>query len=126
MTASAVILGALGILLTFMPVEASGYLMLNNSPVQPVIMQLLGALYFALAMLDWMTRTSYIGGIYNRPIAIANLSHFMIAGLALLKAVIKDDFLPTILWLLAAIYLIFAILFAGIVFGSPVKNHKKV
>ena len=45
-------------------------------------MQIIGSLYFALAILNWMSKGSFIGGIYNRPIAIANLTHFVIAGLA--------------------------------------------
>lgn len=120
MSASAVVLGVIGILLTFMAKEVAGYLLDNDSRISQVLMQVLGALFFAFAMLNWMSKGSYIGGIYNRPIAIANLTHFLVGGLALLKAVINDSSLLMIVWVLAGIYLIFALLFARIVFGTPV------
>lgn len=120
MTASAVVLGVMGILLTFMAIEVAGYLMDNVSKTGQVLMQVLGALFFAFAMLNWMAKGSYIGGIYNRPIAIANFTHFLVGGLALLKAIINDTSLSMIVWVLAAIYLVFALLFARIVFGPPV------
>lgn len=120
MSVSAVVLGVIGILLTFMAKEVAGYLTDNASKISQVLMQVLGALFFAFAMLNWMAKGSYIGGIYNRPIAIANLTHFLVGGLALLKAVINDSSLLMIVWVLAGIYLIFAFFFAIIVFGSPV------
>lgn len=122
MTASAVVLGAMGILLTFMAIEVAGYLMDNVSKTGQVLMQVLGALFFAFAMLNWMAKGSYIGGIYNRPIAIANFTHFLVGGLALLKAIINDTSLSMIVWVLAAIYLVFALLFARIVFGTQKNN----
>lgn len=120
MSLSAVVLGVIGILLTFMAKEVAGYLLDNDSRISQILMQVLGALFFAFAMLNWMAKGSYIGGIYNRPIAIANFTHFLVGGLALLKAVINDSSLLMIVWVLAGIYLVFALLFARIVFGSPV------
>ena len=40
------------------------------------------------AMLNWMAKGVIIGGIYSRPIVIANLAHFLIGDLELIKAVI--------------------------------------
>jgi len=31
-------------------------------------MQIIGSFYFAFAILNWMSKGSIIGGIYNRPI----------------------------------------------------------
>jgi hypothetical protein len=68
-------------------------------------------------MLDWMAKESVIGGIYNRPIAIGNLVHFLVAGLALVKAVAAGQRSAPLL-VLAAVYALLAIAFARIAFGA--------
>ena len=88
-------------------------------------MQIIGSLYFALAILNWMSKGSIIGGIYNRPIAMANLAHFVIAGLALIKGILANPSLSYVIWSIAIIYSIFAILFGIVAFKHPVgeNNH---
>ena len=83
MTSSAIILALIGISLIFLPKEILDYLELSVSDTLELLMQIIGSLYFAFAMLNWMSKGSLIGGIYGRPIAIANLTHFVIAGLCL-------------------------------------------
>lgn len=119
MTLSAVFLAIMGISLTFFPMEISDYLDINSTKVLHLIIQILGSLYFAFAMLNWMTKGSFIGGIYNRPIAVANFTHFFIGGLALIKGVAANHGLPYIFWILAAIYSVFALLFGLILFRNP-------
>jgi energy-converting hydrogenase Eha subunit C len=80
MIISAAILGSTGIILTFMPQEVSQILNLTAS--NQIVFQISGALYFGFAMLNWMAKTNLMGGIYSRPIAIANFTHFLIGGLA--------------------------------------------
>ena len=75
-------------------------------------------------MLNWMSKGSIIGGIYNRPIVIANLTHFTIAGLALIKGILSYFSLSYIIWIIAIIYSIFAILFGILVFNHPVIENK--
>ena len=87
-------------------------------------MQIIGSLYFALAILNWMSKGSFIGGIYNRPIAMANLTHFVIAGLALIKGILSNPSLSYIIWSIAIIYSIFAILFGIVAFKHPVSENK--
>ena len=58
-----------------------------------------------------MSKASLIGGIYNRPIALANWTHFFIAVLALIKGVLANPSLSYVIWSIAIIYSIFAILF---------------
>jgi len=90
-----------------------------------LLVQILGALYFAFGMLNWMSKASLIGGIYNRPIAVANFSHFFIAGLALIKSIISNSDLPLIFLVIGIVYLIFALLFGLILFKHPIveKNN---
>ncbi len=118
MTASAVVLGLLGVAATFLPQEIAASLGLPAEGVQPLLIQILGALYFAFSMLNWTAKDSLIGGIYNRPIAIGNLVHFVVGALALGKGALAS---PVILPF-AIGYAIFAIAFAWIFFTSPVKS----
>ncbi len=122
MIATSLLLGASGIVLTFAPDLIIGSLRVNSSQVSVLLGQVLGALYFGFAMLNWMTKESLIGGIYNRPVAVANLTHFMIAGLALVKASISNPQLPLLLILVSGVYAVLAILFGIILFRHPIPE----
>ena len=124
MTLSAMILALIGISLILLPNEILDYLELSVSETLQLLMQIIGSLYFALAILNWMSKGSIIGGIYNRPIAIANWTHFVIAGLALIKGILSNPSLSYIIWSIAIIYSIFAILFGIVAFNHPVSENK--
>ena len=124
MTLSAMIYALIGISLIFLPKEILDYLELSVSDTLELLMQIIGSLYFAFAMLNWMSKGSIIGGIYNRPIAIANLTHFVIAGLTLIKGILSNPSLSYIIWSIAIIYSIFAILFGIVAFNHPVSENK--
>lgn len=118
-TISALFLGILGICLSFLPQEIAEFLKLPTESY--LFLQLTGALYFGFAMVNWMVKGSTIGGIYNRPIAIGNFSHFIIGALALVKFASGHlDDIPVLI--LTAIYAVFAIIFSLIVFTHPLKE----
>src|SRR5688500_19534319 len=83
MIVSAIILGLTGLILSFFPQEVSTYFGFNQSP--PILLQVLGALYFGFAMINWTGKAHLIGGIYSRPVAIGNFTHFIIGALALIE-----------------------------------------
>ena len=116
MMLSAAFLAFTGMGLTFFPQEIAVASGLGFTKAFQLILQILGALFFAFAMLNWMAKGSIIGGIYNRPIVLANLAHFFIGGLALIKALIGNFNLPSHIWILAVIYSVFTVLF-GILFS---------
>lgn len=116
---TAFFLGILGIVLTFVPLEILDFLKLSTDQNLQLFLQILGALYFGFAMLNWMTKDARTGGIYNRPVVVANFAHFMIAGLALLKATFSLAQLPTVMIALTLIYAIFAVVFAILLFRHP-------
>ncbi|MEI8112253.1 MAG: hypothetical protein WCI54_01405 [Bacteroidia bacterium] len=124
MTASAVFLGFSGILFTFIPEEVLYAFGLEATKPLQLLVQITGALYFGFGMLNWMTKSGLIGGIYNRPVAVANISHFSIAGLALLKALVSNPDLPLMVWIAGIIYGIFAISFGLILFRHPISVPK--
>jgi hypothetical protein len=90
MTTSSIILGATGIMLTFAPDIVLSNLNVDTNQTALLLVQVMGGMYFGYSMLNWMTKESLIGGIYNRPIAIANFTHFLIAGLAIGKRLISN------------------------------------
>ena len=126
MTLSAMILALIGISLIFLPNEILDYLELSVSETLQLLMQIIGSLYFALAILNWMSKGSIIGGIYNRPIAMANLAHFVIAGLALIKGILANPSLSYVIWSIAIIYSIFAIFFGIVAFKHPVGEKNQI
>ncbi|WP_339755484.1 hypothetical protein [Algoriphagus aquimarinus] len=121
MTLSAIFLLSAGISLTFFPDLILDYLNLNPNQIVVFLLQLLGALYFGYGMLNWMNKGRPIGGIYNRPVAIANLSHFMIAGLALLKGLTSNPELQFTIWVIGIIYIFFGFAFGVIFFRHPLN-----
>ena len=126
MTLSAVIMGAFGVLLTFAAEEVAKVLIAEPNKQVQLLIQVVGALYFAFAMLNWMVKDNLIGGIYNRPIAVANCTHFTIAGLALVKGAAAIPGMPYQWLCVAALYAVFALVFAIILFRHPTEEQKSV
>ncbi|HEX9980955.1 MAG TPA: hypothetical protein VGB50_10380 [Flavobacterium sp.] len=125
LSAAATVLGMSGLALTFMPSE-TGEFLFTELVASPLILQVLGALYFAFAMLNWMLKDSLIGGIYNRPAAVANLSHFMIVGIALVKELLLAPETGTVFNVITAVYVVFALLFAIVLFRHPTPEKKRI
>jgi len=123
MSISAVTMAAVGAGLVFLPKDLAQLVGLDSNTATALILQVLGSLYFAFAMLNWMSRGNLIGGIYSRPIAIGNFTHFFVGGLGLIKAAIAS---PTVLIAgFAAFYGIFAGAFGLILFTHPgIKSDK--
>jgi hypothetical protein len=124
MISSAIFLALIGVALSFFPGEIAVFIGAGFAQTFQLILQLSGALYFAFAMLNWMAKGSHIGGIYNRPIAIANLTHFLMGGLALIKVLMNHPGITPVIWILAGLYSIFAVLFGLIFFRNPVSQKK--
>ena len=113
LSVSAIVLGVAGIAASFAPHELLRLAGIQAAAPMPLLVQLLGALWFAFAMVNWTARGSLIGGIYNRPVAIGNLTHFVIGAFALGK---DGTLMPV-----AIVYALFAIAFAFLFFRSPVS-----
>ena len=81
-------------------------------------MQLLGALYLGLAVLNWMSRGNLIGGIYGRPVSMANFFNFSVGALALAKGLVARQFMIEVA-VMATIYSMFGIWFGLVLFTHP-------
>lgn len=120
--ASAIVMGATGIAGTFAPHELATILGLTIAQPLPLLVQLAAALLFGFAMVNWMARGGLIGGIYNRPLLVGNVAHFVIGALAAAKAVLAGEHRPAVIGI-AVVYAIFAIGFGTLLFRSPVASQ---
>ena len=121
MAVSAFIMGLAGTTLSFLPKETANYFGLSAS--NSIVLQICGALYLGFAFLNYTAKANLIGGIYSKPVAVANFVHFLVGGLALLKQAFKDTSIAYI-WIPAAIYLTFAILFGYVFLFNPIMKTK--
>lgn len=119
LTTSAIAMGIAGAAGSFLPHEFLEAIGVTPAGALPLLVQLLAALLFAFALVNWMASGSLIGGIYNRPVAVGNLTHFTIGALALAKAVMNGARTPAIV-VAAIVYAAFAIAFAVVLRRSPV------
>jgi hypothetical protein len=116
MVTSSLFLGLAGIAASFAPTELLLAVGSLTAEPLPVLIQLLGAMYLAFAIMNWTAKDNIIGGIYSRPISLGNCVHFITGALALAKQQYSQGVrMPLIVALIA--YTIFAIGFAWLVFG---------
>jgi len=123
MSACAGFLAILGLAATFLPQEiaAASWAPGPADGRAALLVQIAGGLYLGFAILNWSVRDLVIGGIYNRPIVLGNLLHFLTVALALLRAVAGGERHPALLGLVAS-YALFAGWFARCLFRSPARD----
>ncbi len=115
MTSSAILMAITGTVLVFFSNDLSNYFSLGSNELSLLILQILGGLYFAFAMLNWTAKANLIGGIYSRPVSMANFTHFLIGGLALSKAMFTTQN-KVLVGIAALLYAVFALVFGKIIF----------
>jgi hypothetical protein len=125
MTSSSIILGLAGIFALFAPdvlLSTQGAAVTGNLSV---MIQLMGALYFSFALMNWTTKDSLIGGIYARPVSLANFSHFFAGALLLLKYQLSNE-INVFMLIALIVYAIYAACFYWLVFrATGIKADKK-
>ncbi len=125
MMSSAIILGIMGLGLTFLPEELSQSIGIGTHQISLLILQILGSLYLGLAILNWMAKDNLIGGIYSRPLLIGNLIHFLVSSFALIKIVSHIE-QAVIIIPLVVIYSVFALCFGYRFIVDPNRVSKVV
>jgi len=80
--------------------------------------QLLGAAWLGLASLNWLQRAALLGGIYGRPIVLANLALYFVSALSLLRARIDGAAPPTV-WPALAAAAVMAAAYAALLLRGP-------
>ena len=119
MTSSALFCGIIGILLLFLPNEILEYLNVEPTIITILFLKILSALYLGFGILNWTVKGSLIGGIYNRPIALGNLLHFVVGSIELVKVISNVQTHREIIIFLTALYIIFGVLFAYVLKNNP-------
>ena len=119
MTISALYLGIIGMCLSFLPEEIIIYLNINSNVITTLLFQLLGALYLGFGILNWMLKGSRIGGIYNRPVLMGNLMHFLVGAIALIKIVTGIQAHSEIIIFLMIVYSTLSIAFVILFKSNP-------
>lgn len=113
--ASAILLGALGNALLFAPLETSAAFGWRGT--SPAAASLAAGGVLAIAILNWMGRGAVYGGIFGRPIILANLTLSMCGGLALLKLQLTGG-APPMGWIPVVILLLNGTLFSRLLTGG--------
>jgi hypothetical protein len=119
MTSSALFFGIIGILLSFLPNEIAEYLSVEPSIITILFLQILGAIYLGFGILNWTAKGTLIGGIYNKPIALGNLMHFIVGAITLVKVISHVQTHTEIIIFLTVFYVIFALLFVYVFKTNP-------
>ncbi len=125
LTATALLLAAVGLALDFLPQEAAALLGLAAAPALTVILQCLAAALLGLGYLDWLSRANLMGGIYSRPLALANLLFFAVSSITLVRFTAQHT-TPTALRVACIVASAFAVLFAWLMFfHDPIRSAKQ-
>ena len=122
MTLSAIFLGLLGLSLSFFPGEIDAYINDTPNTSSTLFLQLLSAVYLGFSLMNWMAKSSRIGGIYNRPIAIGNFMHYTVGALALMKIVSGIELHKEVFISATVIYTVFAACYAYIFMYNPAES----
>ncbi|WP_116769574.1 hypothetical protein [Maribacter litoralis] len=125
MTFSSLFLAIMGLTISFLPNELINYLDIESNIITILFIKILGALYMAFGILNWMARGTLFGGIYNRPITMGNLMHFGVGAIALVKVASNSANYSEIIIPLTVIYIIFALFFLYIFKTSPATIEGK-
>jgi hypothetical protein len=123
MVSSAAFNGALGIIFSFLPQEVMKQLGETTGPVTTLALQVLGAFYMGMALMNYTGKKAVIGGIYNRPLQMANTVHCAIAAITLAKYTAGQSFhiAPAIMGV-SLTYVLLAGGFLKLLFSSPVQQ----
>lgn len=112
MTSSSLILGAVGVFALFMP----EMLLSESGETGALLVQLMGGSFFAFALMNWIAKDSAIGGIYARPVSLANFSHFFTGAMILIKYLFNEFSLLVLV--LTLVYVIYALCFYWLAFRA--------
>jgi hypothetical protein len=121
MSLSAIFMALLGLAASFLPSQALVWLGSDPAMGSLILVQVTGALYLGFAILNWSARGVLIGGIYARPVGIGNLLHFAVVAAMLLRA--AGQMITPVAWAVTAFYTVFAVWFAAVVFGNPLRGR---
>lgn len=72
-------------------------------------------------MLNWLTRSSLLGGIYGRPVVLTNAVLYFVGTMVLLKIVARPNASAAV-GLLAVPFALFAAVYSWLLFRGPLER----
>jgi hypothetical protein len=84
--------------------------------------QLIAAAWLGVGSLNWLSRNAILGGIYGRPVVLANAVLYAITALSLIRPVLSGS-LPAAVWCIVGPSAVFATLYARLLFGGPIEKR---
>ena len=117
LTGAAVFQGLYGVALLFLPDVLLGWFTPGPDVRAAFFAQQFGTALLGLAAVNWIGRTSPVGGIYGRPLVVGNVAFFTANALLLLRQALEQ---PAVwaLWANTVIVAGFAVAFALLLFGK--------
>jgi hypothetical protein len=109
----------LGLLTSFLPEELLLALNVPANPLSILLIQILGAFFIGFAMINYLSKRSLIGGIYNKAIIMGNIAYHCIAAMVFIKFVLSDNLYGEVVILFTAMYLILGAGFLRLNFVMP-------
>jgi hypothetical protein len=115
---SAAVLLTAGLALLFAPDVVLPRLIPAYPPTAHWLGQLLGAAWLGVAALNWGSRATILGGIYGRPIVLANLAIYFVGALVMLGAARRAE-LPGAVWTAVALAVVLAVTYVWLLWRGP-------
>lgn len=117
LSATALLFGLPGLFLLFAPDVAMASLDGPGGAAAVLMGQLAGGMALALAANNWLARGAAIGGIYGRPLLVADLAASLTCGFALVKVGGPGD--TVVPMILGIAFLVLAVAFGRLMFTGP-------
>src|SRR5215204_2503209 len=118
---SAVLLLAGGLALLFAPDDILPRLIPGFPVAGAWLGQLLAGAWIGIAALNWYNRSTLLGGIYGRPIVLANAALYFMSATALIKVAGRGD-TPVALAVLTVPFGLLAIAYGWLMFRGPFEG----
>lgn len=87
--------------------------------------QLLAAAWLAIAALNWLSQSVLLGGIYGRPVVLANAGLYFITATTMLKGVMRRD-MPAGIWLVVIPAVVFTAIYGWLLFRGPFEHDLEI
>lgn len=115
---SAAVLLLTGLALLFAPDAVLPRLIPDYPTTALWLGQLLGTAWLGVAALNWSSRATILGGIYGRPIVLANVAIYFIGALVMLSAAARAK-LPAAVWIAVALAVVLAVAYGWLFWRGP-------
>ena len=120
--ASALLLAVTGFAFVFAAREMLALLAPGTPRAATWVGQLLGAALIGLGCLDWFNRHTLLGGIYARPVVLANATFFVVGALSILGTSPTLGATRPIALGVAGVLGVFAGCYAWLLFRGPLER----